>query len=235
MASSFLSALNVYDLSVDALIDDLCDSSGHDELRRVVTLNPQMVMACEDSAEMKKWLWSSDFLVADGIGIRLAGRRLGFKWPLIPGVELVAAIMRRPVSVYFLGAAPEVNADVRRVGSEPPYACSVLGGHDGFFGVEEWREIVADLTRLRPQFIFVAMGFPKQEEVIQALSSALDFGVAIGVGGSFDVLSGRVKRSPRLFRWLGLEWLWRGVCEPRRVEGWGGLSRFLWRYIVLGR
>ena len=90
----------------------------------------------------------------------------------------------------------------------------VAGTHDGYFSREEEKELVARIKKEKPDLLFVGMGSPKQEEFVSRYRKELEVPVCMGVGGSFDVLSGKKKRAPRFLQQLGLEWSFRLFTEP---------------------
>jgi N-acetylglucosaminyldiphosphoundecaprenol N-acetyl-beta-D-mannosaminyltransferase len=107
-------------------------------------------------------------------------------------------------------------------------ALKVAGCHDGYFPLEEEPQVVATIAAAKPDVLFVAFGVPKQEKWIRHHLSELGVSVAIGVGGSFDVISGRLKRAPVWMQRAGLEWLYRVLREPSRLPRLLALPRFVW-------
>ena len=91
---------------------------------------------------------------------------------------------------------------------------------------DDWDSIVSVLNK-QPTVVLVGMGFPLQEQVIQRLAAEIPFGMAMGVGGMFDVVSGACHRAPWWVRVVGLEWVYRAIREPRRLKRWRYLVSFL--------
>jgi N-acetylglucosaminyldiphosphoundecaprenol N-acetyl-beta-D-mannosaminyltransferase len=162
-------------------------------------------------------------LYADGYGICWAYRIIsGVRTPRVPGVDLadflLAEAARRGRSAYLLGAAPEVNrAAVEAVRRRYP-GLGVAGSHHGYFEADDESEVVRDIRASGADVLLVAMGSPRQEEWIDAHLTELGVGIAMGVGGTFDVLAGAVRRAPRAVQRLGLEWAWRAVRQPSKVR-----------------
>lgn len=102
----------------------------------------------------------------------------------------------------------------------------IVGGHNGYFDAEEEKKIIADIKRLSPSILLVGLGAPKQEKWIYEHLEEVGAKVAIGVGGSFDVMAGNVKRAPKLFRKLGLEWFYRLITQPTRWRRMMRLPKF---------
>jgi N-acetylglucosaminyldiphosphoundecaprenol N-acetyl-beta-D-mannosaminyltransferase len=191
--------------------------------RRIVTLNPLMFMQAQG---LESWLSSADLVVPDGEGMCMAlSKQEKKKVQSIPGIDLVEAVIKTGGTCYLVGARPEiVKQAAYRVGSQ------VLGWVDGFQAEAEWGAVIEDMQAKKADFIFVGMGFPKQETFIKFCSTRVDYGTAIGVGGSIDVLAGDIKRAPIWVRTVRLEWLYRAVKEPRRFKSFVDLIRFYRRY-----
>ncbi len=194
-----------------------------DIFRRVVTLNPLMIMK---GAGLEDWLSKADLVVPDGVGVCMAlAKQEGRGVTPIAGVELVQALIAKKCTCYLVGARPGVVAlAAKKIGDQ------ILGFTDGFQDQTDWDGIIQDIKKKRPEFIFVGMGFPIQEKFIQSCKQSLDFGTAIGVGGSIDILAGRVERAPKWVCFMRVEWLYRAIVEPRRFKEFWALFHFYRRY-----
>jgi len=188
----------------------------------IVTANPEIVMETRKDKDYKSIIQSADYIIPDGIGILLAAKRK--KTPIkerIPGVELMEDMLEyantHKKTCYFLGAEAKVNhALVKKVKMD--YPDLIIGGsHHGFFELND-ASIVEDVKNSNADIIFVALGFPRQEKWIYQNYENFDKGVFMGVGGSFDVISETVKRAPKLWIKLNLEWLYRIIIQPTRVN-----------------
>ena len=188
---------------------------------RVVTPNPEIVMAARSDPELMEIINSSGLVTADGIGIIYAAKLLGRKLPgRVTGIGLVSALFERMAkrggSVYLFGAKPGVAEKAgEKIVSEYP-GINVAGTHDGYFSDDA--EIIEDINRARPDLLLVCLGAPKQEKWMAARSGVIDAGLMMGLGGVLDVYAGNVKRAPKLFQKLGLEWLYRAVTQPSRFK-----------------
>lgn len=197
----------------------------------VVTANPEIVMLARQNSDFRAIL-DQAYVVPDGIGIVYAAKWL--KLPIyerVTGVELLEALMQeanqRGWKVYLLGASPEVNrlaAD--KLALRYPKA-AIVGHRDGFFRPEEEREIAREIAQLKPDLLFVATGVPKAEFWISGYWNELQVPFAMGVGGSFDVIAGKVKRAPKLWQRLHLEWLYRLLSQPSRWKRQLAIPRFI--------
>lgn len=195
----------------------------------VVTANPEIVMYAREHRLYKQLLTSADFVVADGIGIVLGAKLL--KQPLaerITGYDLFTHLLSwgsdNLKSAYFVGAKTEVINQLKQVVHEKYPGLTIAGTHNGYFGDD--RNIVADIERTHPDMVFVATGYPKQEEFIAKNRHAAD-ALWMGLGGSFDVLTGTVKRAPQSWQNMHLEWLYRALKEPSRFSRLAILPKYL--------
>jgi N-acetylglucosaminyldiphosphoundecaprenol N-acetyl-beta-D-mannosaminyltransferase len=165
---------------------------------------------------------SCDLVLADGVPVVWASRLLGRPLPeRIAGIDLMLGMLRRgdenAYRVYCLGASEAVlAAAVGRITAAYP-RLRVVGRHHGYFTTREERGIVAAIARATPDILLVGISSPKKEHLLARWSDQLGVPVCHGVGGSFDVLAGKVRRAPLAWQRLGLEWLYRVKQEPRRL------------------
>ncbi len=191
------------------------------ESAQVVTLNPEMIMMGDKNPELKTSLQGADIALPDGAGLVAAIRFFGVEVSRIPGIEfsegLIETAAKKGWKVGFLGAKPEiVEAAVSNL-KEKYSGLDVTFVNDGYYPQEKEAEIVDAIRKAGVQILFVAMGVPKQEVWIRNYKK--DFqSIMIGVGGSFDVWSGKINRAPLIFRKFGLEWLYRLLKEPNRFS-----------------
>jgi N-acetylglucosaminyldiphosphoundecaprenol N-acetyl-beta-D-mannosaminyltransferase len=139
----------------------------------------------------------------------------------VAGVDLTAKLLAegstRGLSVYFLGARKQVLEDLVRLCAREYPGLKVVGWRDGYFGPADHESIVGEIARLQPHMLFVGMPSPFKEIWIERHREALGVPVMAGVGGTFDVLTGHVRRAPRLLQSVGMEWFWRLAMEPRKM------------------
>ena len=188
----------------------------------VVTVNPEFVMRARKDHGFARVLQSADLCLADGNGVVWAARRLGceMRGP-VAGVDLVeplaAMCARRGLRLFLLGAAPGVAAELAvrlRTAHEGLEVSTHSGGPDPEHDVETLHRIHDH----HADVLLVAFGAPAQEMWIDRLRNRLGVSVAIGVGGAFDYLTGRVPRAPRWMRRARLEWLARLARQPWRIR-----------------
>ncbi len=159
--------------------------------------------------------------LCDTIGVLLAARRRGARiGARVTGVELVEALCARAahdgLSVYFLGGAPGVALKAAQELERQHPGLHVAGTQNGFFDAEQSSAIASEIRASGARILFVGLGSPRQEFWLADYLAATGCGAGIGVGGSFDVISGNVRRAPEMFRRLGVEWLYRLLKEPQR-------------------
>ena len=206
----------------------------------IVTPNPEIVMEARKDSEFKNLLNSADLCLPDGIGIIIASKIL--KTPLkerVPGFDAICSFLADETSkiekkIYILGAKPGV-AEVAGDEIEHKYKAKVVGFHHGYFDKSEEDKIVQDIIASGANVLLVGLGMGKQERFIFNHAEELKTEVAIGCGGSIDVLAGTVKRAPKIFRKLGLEWFYRLIKQPSRIGRMMQLPKFLLLVIFKGK
>ena len=192
------------------------------EAIQIVTLNPEMVMRARRDPEFKEAVMAAGLVLADGAGISWASRRLGSPLPeRIPGghllVELCELGARRGWSVYLLGAAPGV-AEMAGARLQALIPGLLIAGCTSGTRLESEAETTAAAIRASgARILAVAFGVPHQDLWLKRHLPATGCAVGMGVGGSLDYLSGRVRRAPGWLRRLGLEWAFRLLRQPWRL------------------
>lgn len=197
----------------------------------VVTANPEIVMFAKKNPHYQEIVDTANIVIADGIGVVIGSKIL--KNPLperIPGYELVTSLLdtaeEKKLRVYFLGASEEVIESLKvKVHNRYPNLV-IAGARNGYFEKGD-SSVVGEIVQSNPDIVLVALGCPGQEEWIHKNINAFDKGIFIGVGGSFDVLSGKVKRAPVIWQKLNLEWLYRLIKQPSRLKRTLVLPQFL--------
>ena len=200
----------------------LSEKLDREEKAFVVTANPETLMIGQQDREYDAILRSADTtIVPDGIGVVKGANMLGI--PLkerITGVETVQGLFsqlnEKKRSLYLFGAKKEVLELLKeKLAAEYPGIC-LAGSCDGYAADKD--AVFDEIAALQPDVILVALGIPLQEKLIARHYHRFTKGIFIGVGGSFDVLSGSKKRAPAIFCKLNLEWLYRIACEPSRLK-----------------
>lgn len=188
----------------------------------IVTANPETLMIAENNSNFKKALLDDETtIIADGIGVVKGGKYLKFNIKeTIPGIELCSKLFeycnKLNKSIFLFGAKEDVVKKLAQVIHSEYPNINVCGYENGY--VEDKQNTFEKISTLKPDVVLVALGIPDQELLIYNNLDKFNKGIFVGVGGSFDVLSGVKKRSPKAFRKLHLEWLYRITTEPKRFK-----------------
>ncbi len=186
----------------------------------IITANPEILMMGEKDEEFNKILLDDNTqIVADGIGVIKGAKMFGIDIPeRITGVELSEHLIEycneNEKSMYLFGAKPEVISKMKEKIIQKYSNVKLLGVQDGY--VEDKQKVFEEIEKLKPDVVLVALGAPNQERLIYRNLEKFEKGIFIGVGGTFDVLSGSKKRAPKIFIKLNLEWLYRIAGSPKR-------------------
>ncbi len=195
---------------------------GERRAHTIVTMNAALLVAMRGDGELARACRAGDLVVADGMsvvwtfglaGVPLPGRVAGVD--LMP--RLLAAAAELGLPVFFLGARAEVVRALVTTCAERYPGLAVAGLRDGYFGPDEEPAVVEQIRRSGAAILFVGMPSPFKESWCERHRDALGVPVILGVGGSFDVLAGFIRRAPGWMQRSGLEWLWRLAMEPRRL------------------
>lgn len=225
-----------YKWGMQETVQYLTDVISSRKPHQVITANPIMVMAALEDPSYKKMMQQAELIVPDGTGVVWASRVGGD--PVaerVAGYELLHELMKQGErhcwKVYLLGASPEVVQETaKRLKIQYP-GTEIVGCRDGYFSSEQDEEVVEEIRRTSPDLLFVARGADTQEPWIAKYKQRLAVPVMMGVGGSFDVISGRTKRAPKVFQKLRLEWLYRLLREPTRFRRMLALPKFVARVL----
>lgn len=203
----------------------------------VLTINPEIIQNAICDKELDTLIRNADLTIADGIGIEIALKLQGKKAKRIPGIEfadnLLEIASKNGLSVALIGAKSFIVEKAIDNLKKKFASLNIAYYHDGYFKNEEEDAIIDNLSKTDPKIVLVAMGGKKQEMFISKLKNKLKGCVFVGVGGSFDVWSGYVKRAPIFFQKVGLEWLYRVLSEPSRFKRiFPALPIFLFKVII---
>ncbi|KRM00269.1 WecB/TagA/CpsF family glycosyltransferase [Liquorilactobacillus satsumensis] len=206
----------------------IADSQQHLN-RFVVTANPEIVLYARHDPAYARVIQQADYITADGIGIIKGAQLLHTPLPeRVTGFDTLVALLafaaQNNKRVFLLGAKSAVlELTVAHLHAQYPHL-KIVGYHDGYF--DDAAQVAAEITASAPDFVFVALGFPKQEFFIAKYRSCAS-AIWMGVGGSFDVLAGTVKRAPLFWQKHHIEWLYRLLQEPTRIGRILSLPRYL--------
>lgn len=227
--------VNVSPLTYEGILTELRSRMANHQQSTIIAVNPEKVMTAQRDPQVKELINNSTFQIADGVGILLASKiKKGNIQSRVTGVDMMERLLKFAAEenhpVYFYGAKEEVvTKAISNIQDKFP-SIKVTGYTNGY--EKDETALVQRIKMSGAEILFVALGSPKQELWIKRnmgeLSNVLVFQ---GVGGSFDVFSGTVKRAPALFRKLGIEWLYRLLSDPKRIKRQMNLPKFLIRVL----
>lgn len=202
----------------------------------LVAINAEKMLVVEDDAEVRTLIQNAEFKYADGISVV---RSVRAKYPQakvsrVAGADLWEALMARAgaegTPVFLLGGKPDVLAETEaKLRSQ--WNVNVVGSQNGYFKAEERQALFERVRDSGAKIVTVAMGSPRQEILMRDCREVYPQALYMGVGGTYDVFTGHVKRAPKVWQNLGLEWLYRLLSQPSRITRQLRLLRYLrWHY-----
>ncbi|GAB6179356.1 WecB/TagA/CpsF family glycosyltransferase [Desulfotomaculum defluvii] len=202
----------------------------------IITLNPEYLYRAQDNEELMKLIYEADLITPDGTGIVWAAKTTGSPVPeRVTGIDLMLNLIplaeQKGWGIFLLGAAPGVAEEAAGNLKKQYPRLNIVGTRDGYFKPHEEDKIVKEIAAAKPHLLFVALGMPRQEQWIYKYKEQLAVPVSMGVGGSFDVIAGRVERVSPWLQKLNLEWLGRLIKEPYRWKRQLVLPKFAWLVI----
>ena len=200
---------------IEAIIQDRIPSQH-------VVINVAKLVNMQNDENLKSIVNSCGLINADGQGIVWAAKFLNLNIPeRVTGIDLMLNLVKlaseKEYKVYLLGAREEILKKVVAVFKEEYPNLNIVGYKDGYFLQLEEKRIVSDIKASEADILFVAMSSPQKELFLSKHQYAMGVPFVMGVGGSFDVVAGHVKRAPLWMQKIGLEWFFRFLCEPRRM------------------
>ena len=188
----------------------------------VVTADSSGIVQARDDAEFNEILQTADIVTPDSEGVLWAAKRKKIFVPeRVSGVDLFAELCQKSAEkgyrLFFLGSEPGV-AEMAAERCRLTYpGVNIVGARHGYFPPDSDEIVAQEIAATKPDVLFVAMGIPRQEKFIKRTQHILRTPVAIGVGGTLDVFSGKVRRAPKLVQTLKLEWLYRLLQNPKKM------------------
>lgn len=215
-----------------------------DRNHSIITPNTEIVMAAKDDEELRNIINEADLVIPDGIGLIYGSKMRGH--PLKERVtgydvsmELLKILDECGGSLYMLGGKPGVTDKAEEKIKKDYENINIVGHHHGYFkgihrgmkGNLEELEIIEEINSLKPDIIFLGLGFPKQEMFINEYKDKLHSKIIIGNGGVMDILAGNMKRAPEIFIKLHLEWFYRLLKEPSRIKRQVAIPKFIFEIL----
>lgn len=185
-------------------------------------VNADKINEVNENEKMKEIINKCGVINADGASVVLASKYLKKALPeRVAGIDLMQDLVKlcanKGYSIYLLGAKEEVVNKTRDVLLEKYPTLIVKGVRNGYFKDDEWETITSEVKKSNPDFVFVGITSPKKEYLIEFMQNRNIKSVFMGVGGSFDVISGNIPRAPKWMQKCNLEWLFRVMQEPKRL------------------
>lgn len=233
-AKADILGINVASLTMPEAVAQAEEYMAEKKTALIVTANAEMIMQAVKDSDLRKIVNSADLVVPDGAGAVWAARHLGYDMPeRVAGFDLVQELLRRAPKyrqkIFFFGAAPGVAEQAKQKAEIKYPGIQIVGTRDGYFSSADEPDILAQIRRAAPDLLLTALGVPRQEKWLAKHREELKVPLAIGVGGTFDVMAGVVKRAPRWMQRAKLEWLFRGLHQPKRIRRLMALPRFILR------
>ncbi|MDS1003634.1 WecB/TagA/CpsF family glycosyltransferase [Clostridium sp. FAM 1755] len=204
----------------------------------IISGNPEVLYNGLNNEELFKNFTDKDsIIIPDGVGVVLASKII--KSPVkekIAGIEVMDSILKKcnenGKAVYLLGTTEDVLKECERKLLIKYKNLNIVGKHNGFFDMDSCEDILEDIKESNPYALFIAMGCPRQEKFITKYMDKLPCKIYMGVGGSFDVFAGKVKRAPKWMINCNLEWLYRVIKEPYRINRLAAIPKFLLKVLI---
>lgn len=203
----------------------------------VVTANAEIIMMCQQDKEYNNIVSEqADLVLPDGAGAVWAGRYLGNEVPeRVAGFDLYNQLLKlsadKGYKAYFFGGAPGVAEAAKNKAEELYPGVQIVGCRNGYFNETEEETIIKEINDAAPDMLFVALGAPKQEKWLVKYRNQLKPRVLMGIGGSFDVLAGKMERAPKWMQEASLEWAFRLYKQPSRFMRMLALPKFVLKVI----
>jgi len=214
-------------------MEDLFEYIDKSQKLNIISGNPEVLYTGLKNPELlRSFNRKEAVIIPDGIGVVLASKIVGQSVEQkIAGIDVMNELLKKceaeNKSVYLLGAKRDTLEECTEKIKIMHPSINIVGEHDGYFDLENCQDLIQDITGKKPYVLFVAMGCPRQEKFIVKYMDILPCSIFMGVGGSFDVFAGKVKRAPEWMIKIGFEWFYRVMKEPYRIMRLGAIPKFL--------
>lgn len=236
--SAKILGVNVATFTMREAIDYIMARVAQHKRTFIITANAEIIMLAQEDQEFNKIITGcADLVLPDGAGVVLAAKHLGYHMPeRVAGYDLVQNLLPKAESkglkIYFFGAAPgTAEAAAKNAVARYPQL-KIAGVRDGFFNPEDEDSIIETINTSQADILLLALGVPKQEKFVARHLDKLQPNVLIGVGGTFDVMAGHVKRAPEVWQKHNLEWLYRLANQPQRFMRMLALPKFVFNILM---
>jgi N-acetylglucosaminyldiphosphoundecaprenol N-acetyl-beta-D-mannosaminyltransferase len=217
-----LFGIPIASVTMREVLDKIHDVIAKRSTMHIGVVNAAKIVNMHRNKVLMEDVLSSDIILADGAAVVLASKILRKPLPeRVTGIDLMYGIFedgnKYNYRVYCLGATEEISERVAQEISNKYPNLILAGRRNGYFSEDEEESIVTEIKESNADVLLVAMTSPKKENFLARWNTTMNVPVIHGVGGSFDVMAGKVERAPEMWRRLGLEWLYRVKQEPRRL------------------
>lgn len=218
--------------SMAEAVDWLMERVAQNVTTQVVTANAEIIMMAQNLPAYRALLQQTDLILADGAGTVWAGRKLGYQVPeRVAGFDLFLHLMQygatHGTTFFLFGAAPGIAEAAKKKAEELYPGVKIVGTRNGYFNKEDEPAIIQQINDSGADVLFAALGAPKQEFWLQEHRDELKPALRVGLGGSFDVLAGKMERAPKWMQEASLEWLFRLYKQPSRLGRMMALPKFV--------
>lgn len=227
----------VHPMTMRQAVDGLEQRMLAGEQTFVVTANAEIIMMCQEDAEYNRIIGQeAELVLPDGAGAVWAGRHLGYNVPeRVAGFDLynklLALSAKKGYRAYFFGGSPGIAEAAKAKSEELYHGVQIVGCHNGYFTDADVPAIIDAINKSGAEMLFVALGAPKQEKWILEHRNELKPRILMGIGGSFDVLAGKMERAPKWMQDASLEWAFRLYKQPSRFMRMMALPKFALKVI----
>ncbi|QIL46963.1 WecB/TagA/CpsF family glycosyltransferase [Vagococcus coleopterorum] len=233
MVTEYILGLPVDVITLDSIMEELPERLAQDEKTIYMSINPQIALHAHNYPKIVQLAEEASHRIPDGIGIVKASQRQGGNiTERVTGIDLMLSLLdyanEQQESIFLYGAKPEVSEKLVEVITTDYPNIHLAGVIDGYTDMSD-AQICDKINEVKPTFVFVALGFPRQEQWLAANYKKCDAKVFQDVGGSFDVISGSVKRAPDFFVKTNLEWLYRSCSDPKRLYRIAEIPKFVYQ------
>lgn len=213
----------IHGVTLDGALNIIDEAIAARQQLHIGVVNAAKIVNMERDPELRDGVLQSDFVLADGMAVVWASKLLPVKTlpERVTGIDLMFGMFKRGMSkgyrVFLLGATEEVSAQVAERLSQDFPGVVLAGRRDGYFTPDQEREVAQSIADSNADILLVAITSPKKEKFMAKWAETMGIPVVHGVGGSFDVMAGKVQRAPEVWQKYGLEWLYRVKQEPGRL------------------
>lgn len=216
--------INLSELREDGVLKKITDFLNSNDQHYLVTPNPEIILSAQSDEELFHILNRADLAIADGIGLKIAGILSGLNIPRVTGADLTVKLLKmaaqKGLRTLILNWSEGLS---KKTDIELALIQKFTGLNFTVFNISRDKlldqELIKQINKFAPVLFFNTLGFPYQEKLIyHNLKKLPSVKVALGIGGSFDFITGQAIRAPKVIRVLGLEWLWRLIKQPKRLK-----------------